>query len=337
MKINIAIVGSTGNVGRKTVEALERRKFPVNNLYLLSSKRSAGSFIKFRNKKIRVENLENFDFKKAHITFFCAGSKLAKILAPKIAKYSTVIEHSKHFRMLKDIPLIIPEVNEYALKNYKKKNIISNPNCSTTQLVLALKPLHDKFKVTRVVTSTYQSVSGAGKASMDELISQTKDYLAKKKIKPVKFTKQIAFNVIPHIDVFMKDGSTKEEWKMENETKKILDKNIKVTATCVRVPVLISHSESVNIELKKRFNIKQIRSILSKAAGCKVIDEHKNGGYATPAECAGSFLTYISRIRKDPTKNAINLWIVSDNLLKGAAFNGVQIAEVLVKKYIKNN
>ncbi|NCU74992.1 MAG: aspartate-semialdehyde dehydrogenase [Candidatus Fonsibacter ubiquis] len=275
MKINIAIVGSTGNVGRKTVEALERRKF--------------------------------------------------------------VIEHSKHFRMLKDIPLVIPEVNEYALKNYKKKNIISNPNCSTTQLVLALKPLHDKFKVTRVVTSTYQSVSGAGKASMDELISQTKDYLAKKKIKPVKFTKQIAFNVIPHIDVFMKDGSTKEEWKMENETKKILDKNIKVTATCVRVPVLISHSESVNIELKKRFNIKQIKSILSKAAGCKVIDEHKNGGYATPAECAGSFLTYISRIRKDPTKNAINLWIVSDNLLKGAAFNGVQIAEVLVKKYIKNN
>ena len=239
--------------------------------------------------------------------------------------------------MLKDIPLVIPEINEYALKNYKKKNIISNPNCSTTQLVLALKPLHDKFKVTRVVTSTYQSVSGAGKASMDELISQTKDYLAKKKIKPVKFTKQIAFNVIPHIDVFMKDGSTKEEWKMENETKKILDKNIKVTATCVRVPVLISHSESVNIELKKRFNIKQIRSILSKAAGCKVIDEHKNGGYATPAECTGSFLTYISRIRKDPTKNAINLWIVSDNLLKGAAFNGVQIAEVLVKKYIKNN
>jgi aspartate-semialdehyde dehydrogenase len=312
MKINIAIVGSTGNVGRKTVEALERRKFPVNNLYLLSSKRSAGSFIKFRNKKIRVENLENFDFKKAHITFFCAGSKLAKILAPKIAKYSTVIEHSKHFRMLKDIPLVIPEVNEYALKNYKKKNIISNPNCSTTQLVLALKPLHDKFKVTRVVTSTYQSVSGAGKASMDELISQTKNYLAK-------------------------EGSTKEEWKMENETKKILDKNIKVTATCVRVPVLISHSESVNIELKKRFNIKQIRSILSKAPGCKVIDEHKNGGYATPAECAGSFSTYISRIRKDPTRNAINLWIVSDNLLKGAAFNGVQIAEVLVKKYIKNN
>ena len=239
--------------------------------------------------------------------------------------------------MLKDIPLIIPEVNEYALKNYKKKNIISNPNCSTTQLVLALKPLHDKFKVTRVVTSTYQSVSGAGKAAMEELISQTKDYLAKKKIKPVKFTKQIAFNVIPHIDVFMKDGSTKEEWKMENETKKILDRNIKITATCVRVPVLISHSESVNVELKKRFNIKQIRSILSRAPGCKVIDEQKNGGYATPAECAGSFLTYISRIRKDPTKNAVNLWVVSDNLLKGAALNGVQIAEVLVKKYIKNN
>jgi aspartate-semialdehyde dehydrogenase len=228
-------------------------------------------------------------------------------------------------------------VNEHAIKDYKKTNIIANPNCSTAQLVVALKPLHDKFKIKRVVTSTYQSVSGAGKAAMDELISQTKDYLNNKKIKPKKFTKQIAFNVIPHIDIFMKDGSTKEEWKMENETKKILDKNIKLTATCVRVPVLVSHSETVNVEFKKKFDIQQIRSTLMKAPSCKVIDQKKNGGYATPAESAGSFLTYISRIRRDPTKNAVNMWIVSDNLLKGAAFNAVQIAEVLVKKHIKNN
>ncbi|CAN1598644.1 Asd Aspartate-semialdehyde dehydrogenase [Candidatus Pelagibacterales bacterium] len=337
MRANIAIVGSTGNAGRKTIEVLERRKFPVNILYLLASKKSVGKFIKFRNKNIEVRSLEDFDFRKADITFFCAGSKLAKTWAPKIAKDSIVIEYSSYFRSSKNIPLIVPEVNEYAIKDYKKTNIIANPNCSTAQLVVALKPLHDKFKIKRIVTSTYQSVSGAGKAAMDELISQTKDYLSKKKIKPKKFTKQIAFNVIPHIDVFMKDGSTKEEWKMENETKKILDKNIKLTATCVRVPVLVSHSEAVNVEFKKKFDIQQIRSTLMNSPSCKVIDQKKNGGYATPAESAGSFLTYISRIRRDPTKNAVNMWIVSDNLLKGAAFNAVQIAEVLVKKHIKNN
>ena len=313
MRANIAIVGSTGNAGRKTIEVLERRKFPVNILYLLASKKSVGKFIKFRNKNIQVRSLEDFDFRKADITFFCAGSKLAKTWAPKIAKDSIVIEYSSYFRSFKNIPLIVPEVNEHAIKDYKKTNIIANPNCSTAQLVVALKPLHDKFKIKRVVTSTYQSVSGAGKAAMDELISQTKNYLSKKKIKPKKFTKQIAFNVIPHIDVFMKDGSTKEEWKMENETKKILDKNIKLTATCVRVPVLISHSETVNVEFKKKFDIQQIRSTLMNAPSCKVIDQRKNGGYATPAESAGSFLTYVSRIRRDPTKNAVNMWIVSDN------------------------
>ena len=337
MRTNIAIVGSTGNAGRKTIEVLERRKFPINMLYLLASKKSIGKSIKFRNKNIIVKSLEDFDFKKVDITFFCAGSKLAKTWAPKIAKDSIVIEYSSYFRTFKNIPLIVPEVNEQDIKSYKKTNIIANPNCSTAQLVVALKLLHDKFKIKRIVTSTYQSVSGAGKAAMDELVAQTKDYLNKKKIRPKKFTKQIAFNVIPHIDVFMKDGSTKEEWKMENETKKILDKNIKLTATCVRVPVLISHSESANVEFQKKFNIQQIRSVLAKTPSCKVIDEKINGGYATPAESAGSFLTYISRIRKDPTKNAVNLWIVSDNLLKGAALNAVQIAEVLVKKYIKNN
>jgi aspartate-semialdehyde dehydrogenase len=282
MRANIAIVGSTGNAGRKTIEVLERRKFPVNILYLLASKKSVGKFIKFRNKNIEVRSLEDFDFRKVDITFFCAGSKLAKTWAPKIAKDSIVIEYSSYFRSFKDIPLIVPEVNEHAIKDYKKTNIIANPNCSTAQLVVALKPLHDKFKIKRVVTSTYQSVSGAGKAAMDELISQTKDYLRNKKIKPKKFTKQIAFNVIPHIDVFMKDGSTKEEWKMENETKKILDKNIKLTATCVRVPVLVSHSETVNVEFKKKFDIQQIRSTLMKAPSCKVIDQKKERRLCNP-------------------------------------------------------
>jgi len=247
-----------------------------------------------------------------------------------------VIDNSKHFRMEKDVCLVVPEVNADALKIYKKRNIIANPNCSTAQLVVALKPLHDKFKIKRVVASTYQAVSGAGKAPMDELFSQTKNFLKGKKVKSKHFTKQIAFNLIPHIDKFDKDGYTKEELKMENETKKILDPNIKMTATCVRVPVRTSHSESVNIEFAKPYSLKKVVQILKKAPGCKVIDTRKDGGYSTPYEAEGSYLTYISRIRKDNSnKKAINLWVVSDNLLKGAALNTVQIAEVLVKKYIR--
>jgi aspartate-semialdehyde dehydrogenase len=334
--MNFAIVGATGNVGRKTISILEKSKIKINNLYLIASKRSAGKIIIFKKKKIKVEALENYDFKKAKITIFAAGSLIAKKWAPIAAKKTIVIDNSKYFRMDKNIPLVVPEVNESALKIYKKRNIIANPNCSTAQLVLALKPLHDKFKIKRVVVSTYQAVSGAGKASMDELFTQTKNFLKGKKVKSKNFTKQIAFNLIPHIDKFIKDGYTKEEQKMENETRKILDPSIQMTATCVRVPVRTSHSESVNIEFKRSYNLNKARELLKKAPGCKVIDSQKDGGYITPFEAEGSYLTYISRIRKDNSnKKAINLWVVSDNLLKGAALNTVQIAEALIKKYIK--
>ena len=289
-----------------------------------------------KKKKIKIEIIENYDFSKASITFFAAGSTVAKKWAPIAAKQTIVIDNSKQFRMNKNISLVVPEVNERALKNFKKTNIIANPNCSTAQLVVALKPLHDEFKIKRIVVSTYQAVSGAGKDPTDELFSQTKDFLNGKKIKSKNFTKQIAFNLIPHIDNFVKDGYTKEEWKMENETRKILDPNIKMTATCVRVPVRTSHSESINIEFKKSYSLQKAKALLKKAPGCKVVDTQKNGGYMTPYEAEGSYLTYISRIRKDNSnKKALNLWVVSDNLLKGAALNTVQIAEVLIKKYIK--
>jgi aspartate-semialdehyde dehydrogenase len=334
--MNFAIVGATGNVGRKTIDILERSKINIDNLFLVASKKSAKKIIYFKKKKITVEAIENYDFAKAKITFFAAGSTIAKKWAPIAAKKTIVIDNSKYFRTDKNIPLVVPEVNESALKNYKKTNIIANPNCSTTQLVLVLKPLHDKYKIKRAIVSTYQAVSGAGKDSMDELFSQTKKFLNGKKIKSKNFTKQIAFNIIPHIDKFVKDGYTKEELKMENETKKILDPKIKMTATCVRVPVKTSHSESVNIEFKKSFSLQKVRALLKKAPGCKVIDTQKNGGYITPLEAEGSYLTYISRIRKDNSnKKALNLWVVSDNLLKGAALNTVQIAEALIKKYIK--
>lgn len=333
MKFNIAIAGATGNVGRKIIEVLERRSFPLDNLYLLASKNSAGKEVKFKEKKIIIEELDSFDFSKAAITFFCCGSTVTKALAEKVAKHTVVIDNSSLYRMDPDIPLIVPEVNWEDLKNYKKRNIIANPNCSTIQLVVVLKPLHDLFNIKRVVTSTYQSVSGAGKEPMDELIQQTKQFLNNETIQPKKFTKQIAFNVIPHIDVFADDGYTKEELKMVNETKKILDSKIELTATCVRVPVLISHSESVNIQFEKSFSLDQVRSALSSASGCKVIDERKDGGYITPLEAQDKFEIYISRIRIDTTeKNCLNLWIVSDNLLKGAALNAVQIAETLIQK-----
>ncbi|MDA7606852.1 aspartate-semialdehyde dehydrogenase [Pelagibacteraceae bacterium] len=334
--MNFAIVGATGNVGRSTIDILEKSKLKIDNLFLIASKKSAGKKISFKKKKIKIISLEKYDFSKAHITFFAAGSNIAKKWVHVAAKKTIVIDNSKYFRMHNDISLVVPEVNDKTLKNYNKTNIIANPNCSTTQLVVALKPLHDKFKIKRIVVSTYQAVSGAGKGPMDELFSQTKKFLNGKKVKSNFFTKQIAFNLIPHIDDFEKDGYTKEEWKMENETKKILGSKIKMTATCVRVPVRTSHSESINIEFKKPYNLEKVKVLLNNAPGCKVIDTKKNGGYITPYEAEGSYLTYISRIRKDNSKkNTLNLWVVSDNLLKGAALNTVQIAEVLVKKYIK--
>jgi len=329
--MNFAIIGASGNVGRKTIEILEKSKIPFKELFLVASAKSAGKKIKFRDKEIEIIDLEKYDFSKAKITFFAAGSQIAKEWAHKAAKKTIVIDNSSHFRMEKEIPLVVPEVNPEALD--KHKNIIANPNCSTMQMVLALKPLHDEYKINRIVVSTYQAVSGAGKAAMDELFSQTKDFLDEKKINSKNFTKQIAFNLIPHIDTFGADGYTKEELKMTNETKKILDEDIDVTATCVRVPVRTGHSESINIEFDNLFDLENVIRILKKAPGCKVVDDRNDGGYITPLEAEGDYTTYISRIRKDNSNvKAINMWVVSDNLLKGAALNTVQIAECLVKK-----
>ena len=332
--MNLAIIGATGNVGRKTIEILEKSKIKISKLFLVASTKSEGKKIKFKDSEIQIQSLEKYDFSNAQITFFAAGSKIAEEWVPKASKKTIVIDNSKFFRMDKDVPLVVPEVNPKQLSMYKKKNIIANANCSTIQMVLVLKPLHDHFNIKRVVVSTYQSVSGGGKAPMDELISQSKDYLSGKNVKSKNFTKQIAFNLIPHIDEFVDEGYTKEEWKMENETKKILDPKIKMTATCVRVPVMVSHSESINIEFEKNFDIKKVKEILSSAAGCKVVDERKNGGYTTPVEAENSYLTFVSRIRKDNSNDrALNIWVVSDNLLKGAALNTVQIAERLIKDY----
>ena len=334
--MNIAIVGATGNVGRKLLEVLEKLNFKFDQLYLIASDKSIGKRVNFKNKDYSLVGLNDFDFSKVQIAFFSAGSTIAEKWAPIAAKKTIVIDNSKYFRMDKDIPLIVPEVNPESLAQYKNKNIIANANCSTIQLVLALKPIHDQFKIKRVVTSTYQSVSGGGKNHMIELEEQTKSVLEKKKVKYKNFTKQIAFNVIPHIDSFMPDGSTKEEWKMVVETKKILDPNINLSATCVRVPVFVGHSESVNIEFVNNINLEKVKRCLINAPGCKIVDEHKDGGYVTPAEIDGDFTTYISRIRVDKTqKNSINMWVVSDNLLKGAALNAVQIAQLLCEKYLK--
>ena len=329
--MNIAIVGATGNVGRKIIEVLEKKNFPVDNIHFVASSKSAGKKLKFKKKDITVENLETFDFSKGKITFFSAGGKISEKYAPIAAKHSIVIDNSSHFRMDPGVPLIVPQVNSKDLNNIKK-NIIANPNCSTAQLVIVLKPLHDLFKIKRVVISTYQSTSGAGKAPMDELVEQTKLLLENKKINSKHFTKQIAFNAIPHIDQFVDEGYTKEELKMINETKKILDNKIELTATCVRISVMVSHSESLNIEFEKPFNLEKIREALNNADGCKVIDERKDGGYITPVEAEGKNETFISRIRKDNSnKNTINLWCVSDNLLRGAALNAVEIAEAYIK------
>ena len=329
--MNIAIVGATGNVGRKTLEVLEKKGLTLGNLYLVASSKSAGKKIHFQGKDIVVSELENFDFSKVKIAFFAAGGKISEKFAEKAAKHCLVIDNSSFFRMDPDVPLIVPQVNSDDLNNVKK-NIIANPNCSTAQLVIALKPLHDLFIIKRIVVSTYQSVSGAGKASMDELIKQTKLALDGEDIKSENFTKPIAFNAIPHIDVFSEDGYTKEELKMRNETKKILDDKIDLTATCVRLPISVSHSESVNIQFEKSFSLEQIKKALNSFDGCKVIDERIDGGYSTPLEAEGKDETFISRIREDKTiKNGLNLWIVSDNLLRGAALNAVEIAETLIK------
>ena len=329
--MNIAIVGATGNVGRKILEVLEKKKLPIDNLYLLASSKSVGSIIRFRDKQYEVFELASFDFSKAKIVFFAAGGKISQEFAKKASKKSIIIDNSSFFRMDPDVPLIVPQVNPEDLNNIKK-NIIANPNCSTAQLVIALKPLHDLFVIERIVVSTYQSVSGGGKAPMDELIDQTKLALDGKKIKSINFTKQIAFNAIPHIDKFSDSGYTNEELKMSNETKKILDNKIELTATCVRLPISISHAESVNIQFEKPFSLEKVRSALDNFEGCKVIDERADGGYVTPLEAEGRNETFISRIREDKTiKNGLNLWIVSDNLLRGAALNAVEIAETLIK------
>ena len=330
--MNIAIVGATGNVGRKIIEVLHKKKISVDNLFFVASSNSAGSVLKFGDKEIKVENLENFDFSKVNISFFSAGKTISEKYVPLAAKHSVVIDNSSFFRMDPDVPLIVPQVNKDHLKDMKK-NIIANPNCSTAQLVIVLKSLNDAFKIKRVVISTYQSTSGAGKKSMDELIDQTKLVLDKKNFEVKNFTKQIAFNAIPHIDSFSDDGYTKEELKMINETNKILGAKIDITATCVRIPVLVSHAESVNIEFENDFTLKKIKELLTTAEGCKVVDENSDGGYITPVDAEGKNETFISRIRKDNSKkNALNMWIVSDNLLRGAALNAVEIAEAYIKR-----
>ena len=338
MTYNIAVVGATGAVGREMLQTLSERNFPINNIYALASKASIGREVSFGDDKIiKVLPLDEFDFDKVDIALFSVGSDVAKKFAPIAGKKGCiVIDNSSCFRMDKDVPLIVPEVNPDAIKGFNKKNIIANPNCSTIQLVVALKPIHDHFKITRVVVSTYQAVSGAGKPAMDELFTQTKGVFVNDQATPEQFTKKIAFNVIPHIDDFMDDGFTKEEWKMRVETKKILDPNINLVAQCVRVPVFIGHSEAVFLECEKDISVTKVRSLLREADGVTVIDHRADEGYVTPIEVAGEDDVYISRIRKDPSvKNGIIFWCVGDNLRKGAALNTVQIAELLVIQKLK--
>ena len=339
MGYRVAVVGATGNVGREMMQVLAERAFPCDEVAAVASSRSHGTEVEFGDtgKMLKCKNIEHFDWSGWDIALFAAGSGPAKEYAPKAAAAGcVVIDNSSLYRMDPDVPLIVPEVNPDAIHDYAKRNIIANPNCSTAQLVVALAPLHRAAKIKRVVVSTYQSVSGAGKAGMDELFQQSRAIFVGDPIEPVKFTKQIAFNVIPHIDVFMEDGSTKEEWKMVAETKKILDPKIKLTATCVRVPVFVGHSEALNIEFEEFLDEDEARDILREAPGIMVIDKREDGGYITPVECVGDFATYISRIRQDSTlDNGLNLWCVSDNLRKGAALNAVQIAEVLGQKALK--
>ena len=338
MGYNIVVVGATGNVGREMLNILAEREFPVDKITALASRRPLGTECSFGDKTLKCQDLDGFDFTGWDMALFAVGSEATKKYAPIAAKAGcVVIDNSSLYRYDPLVPLIVPEVNPDAIDGYKNKNIIANPNCSTAQMVVALKPLHDRAKIKRVVVSTYQSVSGAGKEGMDELWLQTKGiYVPGQEYAAKKFTKQIAFNVIPHIDVFLEDGQTKEEWKMVAETKKILDKAIKVTATCVRVPVFVGHSEAINIEFEDHLDEAEARDILREAPGVMVVDKREDGGYITPIESVGEFATYISRIRQDPTiDNGINLWCVSDNLRKGAALNAVQIAELLGRRVLK--
>lgn len=334
MELRVAVVGATGNVGQEMLAILDERQFPVSEAFAIASRQSIGREVSFGDKTLKCRDLETFDFSKVDIALFAAGGAVSKEWAPKAAaKGAVVIDNSSHFRMDPDVPLIVPEVNADAVRGFSKKNIIANPNCSTAQLVVALKPLHDAATIKRVVVSTYQSTSGKGKAGMDELFTQTKGIYVNDAPTPDQFTKQIAFNVIPHIDVFMEDGYTKEEWKMVVETKKILDPKIKLTATCVRVPVFVGHSEAVNVEFERPISDDEAREILREAPGVLVVDKREDGGYVTPVECVGDFATYVSRIRVDPTvDNGLSFWCVSDNLRKGAALNAVQIAETLINR-----
>ena len=338
MGYRVAVVGATGNVGREMLNILAERQFPADEVAVLASRRSLGTEVSFGDKTLKTKDLDTFDFAGWDIALFAIGSDATKTYAPKAAKAGcVVIDNSSLYRYDPDVPLVVPEVNAEAFDGYAKKNIIANPNCSTAQMVVALKPLHDRATIKRVVVSTYQSVSGAGKEGIDELWDQTKAiYVPGQERAPSKFTKQIAFNVIPHIDVFMDSGETKEEWKMVAETKKIVDPAIKVTATCVRVPVFVGHSEAVNIETEEFLDEDEARDILREAPGVMVIDKREDGGYVTPVECVGDFATFISRIRQDSTiDNGLNFWCVSDNLRKGAALNAVQIAETLGARVLK--
>jgi aspartate-semialdehyde dehydrogenase len=330
----VAVVGATGNVGREMLAILAERKFPASEVVALASSQSIGREVSFGDRTLKCKALDHYDFSATDICLMSAGAAVSKEWSPRIGKQGClVIDNSSAWRLDPDVPLVVPEVNAEAAKAFSRKYIIANPNCSTAQLVVALKPLHDFAKIKRVVVSTYQSVSGAGKDAMDELFSQTRAVFVSDPVEAKKFPKRIAFNVIPHIDVFMDDGSTKEEWKMVAETKKILDPKIKLTATCVRVPVFIGHSEAVNIEFENPITADEAREILREAPGCLVIDRREPGGYITPHEAAGEDATYISRIREDPTiDNGLNIWVVSDNLRKGAALNAIQIAEAIVNR-----
>src|SRR5438034_837914 len=334
MGYKVAVVGATGNVGREMLNILDERKFPADEVVVLASRRSVGVEVSYGDRTLKVKALEHYDFSDVDICLMSAGGGVSKEWSPRIgAAGAVVIDNSSAWRMDPDVPLVVPEVNADAAAGFTKKNIIANPNCSTAQLVVALKPLHDKAKITRVVVATYQSVSGAGKEAMDEVCAETKAIYTLDEITPKKFPKRMAFTVIPHIDVFMEDGFTKEEWKMVAETKKILDPKIKVVATCVRVPVFVGHSEAVNIEFERPITAEEARDVLRDAPGVIVIDKHEPGGYATPYEAAGEDATYVSRIREDPTvENGLALWCVSDNLRKGAALNAIQIAECLVNR-----
>jgi aspartate-semialdehyde dehydrogenase len=334
MGYKVVVIGATGNVGREMLGILAEREFPADDVAAIASRRSQGVEVSYGEKELRAKALEHYDFSDVDICLMSAGSAVSKEWSPKIAaRGAVVIDNSSCWRYDPDVPLVVPEVNADAVAGFRKKRIIANPNCSTAQLVVALKPLHDRARIKRVVIATYQSVSGAGKEAMDELFSQTRAIYVTDPIEPKKFPARIAFNVIPHCDVFMDDGSTKEEWKMVVETKKILDPKIKVIATCVRVPVFISHAEAVNIEFEEPLDAEEAREILRKAPGCLVIDRREPGGYITPYEAAGEDATYISRIRDDPTvDNGLAMWVVSDNLRKGAALNAVQIAECLINR-----